>query len=434
MSKSLTLLASKISRRNLLRAAAAGATVLLTGGIAVISQGCNAQQTTRLAGSSANSITSATFIPEVEIALTAIQSTAQIFAGVSTAVWQYAGKVLKGDPATLQMIPNSYLGPIIRVHKGQKVRISFKNELPEASIIHWHGLIVPPEMDGHPQDVVASGKTYVYEFEVKNRAGTYWYHPHPDQRTGAQVNAGLAGLFIVADEEEAALDLPTAEHDIPLVLQDRLFDDNQQFVYVDAGRGGMMEQMMGFLGNQILVNGQANFHLPLATRVYRLRLLNGSNSRIYKLAWSNHLPLTVIATDGGLLEKPVQRAYVMLAPAERVELWVDLSQQPVGTELKLQSLAYTGIETGMMGGMSGASGLPNGEPFDLLTVHVAKAEAETRILPTKLATLASYHVEEASNVDKPRQIALGMSGMNWTLNDKIFEMEAVTLAETVKLG
>ncbi|MCX6049168.1 MAG: hypothetical protein NT075_29050 [Chloroflexi bacterium] len=78
--------------------------------------------------------------------------------------------------------------------------------------------------------------------------------------------------------------------------------------------------------------------------------------------------------------------------------------------------------------------MPNGEPFDLLTVHVAKAEAETRILPTKLATLASYHVEEASNADKPRQIALGMSGMNWTLNDKIFEMEAVTLAETVKLG
>lgn len=441
MSDTLNQSSSKISRRALLRAAA-GTTLMLTGGVAVLLQGCSTQKTTQSVAPSGKAVTSAsaTFTPDVELALTATQSTAQILSGAPTTVWTYRGEVLKGAANVLQTIPNAYLGPIIRVRKGQKMRIHFKNELPEDSIIHWHGLIVPPEMDGHPQAAVGPGKTYVYEFEVKNRAGTYWYHPHPHGRTGYQVNAGLAGLFIVSDDEEAALALPQGDADLPLVIQDRLFDDNQQFAYVSNRTGSIMDRMMGFLGDKFLVNGQADFHLPLATRVYRLRLLNGSNSRIYKLAWSNGLPMTVIATDGGLLEKPVQRDYVMLAPAERVELWVDLRQQTVATELKLQSLAYTGVEASMMGGMTrGESALPNGEPFDILTVRVAKAEAETpptRVgpLPAKLSTLEPYRLQDAVNRNNPRQIALGMSNMNWTLNGKTFEMDAVTPEETVKLG
>lgn len=436
MSEPLNQSSSKISRRALLRAAA-GTTLMLTGGVAVLLQGCSTQKTTQSVAPSGKAVTSAsaTFTPDVELALTATQSTAQILSGAPTTVWTYRGEVLKGAANVLQTIPNAYLGPIIRVRQGQKVRIHFKNDLPEDSIIHWHGLIVPPEMDGHPKDAVGPGQTYVYEFEVKNRAGTYWYHPHPHGRTGYQVNAGLAGLFIVSDDEEAALALPQGDADLPLVIQDRLFDDNQQFAYVSNRMGSMMDRMMGFLGDKFLVNGQADFHLSLATRVYRLRLLNGSNSRIYKLAWSNGLPMTVIATDGGLLEKPVQRDYVMLAPAERVELWVDLRKQAVGTELKLQSLAYTGVEAGKMGGMTGGeSALPNGEPFDILTVRVAKAEAEPLALPAKLSTLEPYRVQDAVNRNKPRQIVLGMSSMNWTLNGKTFEMEAVTREETVKLG
>ena len=88
-----------------------------------------------------------------------------------------------------------------------------------------------------------------------------------------------------------------------------------------TGMGGMnMPRMMGFLGERILINGKPNFVLPAATRAYRLRLLNGSNSRIYKLGWSDGTPMTVIATDGSLLEKPVQRDFIMLGPGERVEV------------------------------------------------------------------------------------------------------------------
>ena len=106
----------------------------------------------------------------------------------------------------------------------------------------------------------------------------------------------------------------------------------------------MTEQTMGLLGDRILVNGQVDFTLPVATRAYRLRLLNGSSSRIYKLAWSNDLPMTVVATDGGLLEQPVQSPYITLSPGERVELWADFSQEAVGSEVKLQSLAFSGVE------------------------------------------------------------------------------------------
>ena len=116
----------------------------------------------------------------------------------------------------------------------------------------------------------------------------------------------MAGLFIVSDDEENAAGLPSGEYDIPLVIQDRTFDNDNQLAYLT---GHHMEQMNGFLGDTVLVNGQPDYILPVATRAYRLRLLNGSKSRIYKLAWKDGSPLTVIGTDGGLLEKPVYRRY-----------------------------------------------------------------------------------------------------------------------------
>ena len=98
---------------------------------------------------------------------------------------------------------------------------------------------------------------------------------------------------------------------------------------------GMMDQMMGLLGDRILVNGQPDMTLPVATQSYRLRLLNGSNARIYKLAWSNGAPLTVIGTDGGLLTEPATFPYVMLSPGERIELWATFAQEQVGSQVKL---------------------------------------------------------------------------------------------------
>jgi blue copper oxidase len=172
--------------------------------------------------------------------------------------------------------------------------------------------------------------------------------------------------------------------------------------------------------------------LPVATRAYRLRLLNGSNSRIFKLAWSSGMPMTVLATDGGLLEKAVERPYVTLAPGERIEVWADFRTQPVGTEIKLQSLAYSGVEAGMMEHMAT---LPNGALFDVLTVKVDKEETETLTLPTQLATMDRYRVADAANQHAPRQFVLSMdSNMNWTINDRTFAMDEVAADEQIEFG
>ena len=206
-------------------------------------------------------------------------------------MWRYAGRVLKGPAGALQTIAGSYAGPIIRLNTGQKVRIRFKNQIPQPSIVHWHGLIVPEQMDGHPRDVIPSGAEYVYEFEVRNRAGTYWFHPHPHGLTGTQVYGGLAGLFLVSDDEERAARLPEGERDIAIVLADRTFDAANQLVYEDAMGAGMMGGMVGFFGEHILANGRPSLTFPGAAGAYRLRLLNGSNSRIYRIARSDHKPL-----------------------------------------------------------------------------------------------------------------------------------------------
>jgi len=303
----------------------------------------------------------------VEINLRAAPARFNILPGGETRVWQYQASLLQGQPTSLQTLPDSYLGPILRLRRGQTLRVQFENRINEPTIVHWHGLSVRQDMDGHPRHAIAQGQSYTYEFPILNRAGTYWFHPHPHQRTGAQAYYGLAGLLMVSDDEESALGLPAGEFDLPLVIQDRSFDSQNQLDYSS-------DAMVGFLGERILVNGQANYRLEAAAAPYRLRLINGSNARIYKLAWDDDTTLNVIATDGGLLEKPVQLSYVTLAPGERVELYADFSADPLDTQRRLVSLAFEGEGSGM-GGMMGGSALgrPQGTKMDILGLHIIRA-------------------------------------------------------------
>ncbi len=121
-------------------------------------------------------------------------------------------------------------------------------------------------------------------------------------------------------------------NDIPVIIQDRNFDSNNQFLYNP-------NMMWGYLGNRILVNGKPNAVFSLEPRAYRLRFLNGSNARTYKLAWSNNMPLKVIGTDGGLLPAAVSKGYVMLMPGERVDVWADFASL-AGKQVILRSLAF----------------------------------------------------------------------------------------------
>ncbi|MGI0494365.1 multicopper oxidase family protein [Alkalinema pantanalense CENA528] len=462
------LISRPISRRRFILTTGG---LTLGGGLHQLLTSC-AQTVSRSSPPSSANLLSSIRIPDVEIDLKAVIDSVKILPGQSTQVWTYQARLVKGDAASLQVLPNSYLGPTIRVHQGQRVRIHFDNALPgnQPSIIHWHGLIVPEAMDGHPQQAIAPGERYTYEFDVVNPAGSNWFHAHPHQLTGEQVYRGLAGLFLVADDEESKLNLPTGDYDLPIVLQDRSFDRQNQLLYLgfqnraqqgragipgmmpgmgpmmnrgrnpNAGMGGMMGHMMGFLGDKILVNGHWNEPLNVATRIYRLRVFNASNARIYKLAWSHGEPLTAIATDGHLLPKPIQRPYVLLAPGERVDLWADFSKLKVGTEVFLNSLEFSGAETfgmgGMMQGVQGINGnVPGmGAAMTLLKIRVDRQEKESLTLPNILTQAPRLQPSEAVNVNNPRQIKINSSGMQWLLNNKTFEMDTVAEDEIVKLN
>ncbi len=282
--------------------------------------------------------------------------------------------VWPGLPTTLMTYGGTYPSPTLRVRRGDLFDLRFENLLPEATNIHWHGLSVPAMMDGHPMDVVAPGGFQQYTFDVQERAGTYWYHPHPDARTAAQVWGGMAGFFIVEDDDERALGLPSGAQDVPLMLQDRLLSSDGSFRYAPEP----MELMEGYLGDVALVNGVPDAQLTVAAAPYRFRLLNGSNARIFRVAFEDSRTFHVIGGDGGLLEQPLPATEVFLSPAERVEIFVDLSPSN-GQTVRMVSLPFTG------GGLL-VGGTPQGTALPLLRLTV-QGSGPTSVLPPRLARL-----------------------------------------------
>jgi FtsP/CotA-like multicopper oxidase with cupredoxin domain len=372
---------------------------------------------------------SANFKPDVEFELFCKPDWVSILQGKKTWVQKYSARLLQGPKETITEIAGSYLGPVIRLKKGQKVRIHLHNELIQPTVTHWHGLHVPAEMDGHPQYTIEPNETLVYEFEVLNRAGMNIYHPHPHELTARQVYHGLAGAIIVNDEEEAALDLPSGEYEIPIVIQDRRFDADNQLVYA----ANMRDRMMGYYGDRVLVNGKLDFQLDVASRAYRLRVLNGSTARIYKLAWDDGTPITVIGVDGGLLEKPEVKPYVMLAPGERLDVWADFSGRSEGSQLTLRSAAFSGALP-KMGMMHHGGSLAMGSDYPIFTVKVTRTVSDSPKLPTQLSKINWYKVSDTANPDKPLPIAISEAHMAMLLNGRPYKFNDFQDFERIKVN
>ncbi len=369
------------------------------------------------------------FHPDVEFDLFCKPAAIQILDGSKTNLLQYTARLIKGPKDTLTSLPNSFLGDIIQLHKGQKVRVNLHNGLSQPTVTHWHGLHVPQIMDGHPMYFIDSGETLVYEFEVINRANLNIYHPHQHGVTGKQVYFGLAGAIIVNDDDEAKLDLPSGEFEIPLVIQDKQFDGDNQLVYSSM----MHNKMTGVTGDKILVNGRPNFQLDVASRAYRLRVVNASTSRIYKLAWNDEMPITVIGVDGGLLEQPEVKQYVMLAPGERLDIWADFSGRNEGTQLTLKSLAFSGVLPKMGMGMHKGA-IPVGSEYPILTIRVTKKVSETHKLPMRLSTFKHYEISDTANPNNPIPIGIKEAPMSMLLNGRPYEFNNPLPSERVKVG
>lgn len=305
-------------------------------------------------------------------------------------------------------INGAYLGPTIRCRENDRVTFRVRNNLAEPTTLHWHGLRLPAASDGGPHQLVEPGAVWETSFVIKQKASLCWYHSHVMEQTGEQVLRGLAGLFLIEDEQSKLLPLPSeyGVDDIPLVIQDRRFNADGSFDYDLA----MHDVMMGYKGNVILVNGTANPHFNLRRQRTRLRILNGSNSRIYTLGRDDGADLIIVGADGGLLEQSVRLRRVRLGPGERIELLVDVqSDQSVRLTSYPDRVAGGGMGPGMMmGGMAG-----NAETFPILELRAGRLETADLSLPLRLIEVPNWTGAQAV---RTRSFALdmpmmGMGGM-----------------------
>jgi len=207
-------------------------------------------------------------------------------------------------------------------------------------VTHLHGGKVPPGSDGYPEDAFAPGEqSPVYTYPNIQPAATLWYHDHALGITRLNVMMGLAGFYLIRDDEEAALNLPGGEHEMPLVIQDRSFNSDGSLNYPEMWHEH-------FFGDVTLVNGKVWPYLEVERGKYRFRVLNGSNSRAYTLSLSSGATFWQIGSDLGLLEAPVPLTDVTLLPGERADLIVDFFAYPVGEEIVLTNSApapYPGV-------------------------------------------------------------------------------------------
>jgi FtsP/CotA-like multicopper oxidase with cupredoxin domain len=259
----------------------------------------------------------------VEVNLTAAPAKMEMQPGVVTDAFAYNGR-----------IP----GPTLQLHEGDRVVIHFTNKLPEATTVHWHGLHIPANADGSPFYPIPPGGKHDYVFTIaKGSAGTYWYHPHPDMRSGYQVGKGLYGGIVIHAADDP---LPKSISEKLIILSDNRFlpDGSVDFPQMRSPQG-IIDEENGREGNVLFVNGEVMPTIKIRRgEVQRWRIVNAAASRVYRLAIQGN-PFIQVGSDGGLFEKPVEEKDIVLANSERVEVLVRGTGE-AGSVSLLETLPY----------------------------------------------------------------------------------------------
>lgn len=311
----------------------------------------------------------------------------EIIPGRLTTIWGYNGM---------------YPGPTIRAKRNRRVIIRQVNNLPESMSVHLHGGHTSTESDGLPIDLIGPGATKVYEYSNNQPAATLWYHDHAIDTTGRHVFMGLAGFYLIHDEMEESMPLPKDKDDVPLLIQDRLFDYSGHLIYPltdDTIRTGV-------IGDRLLVNGAIQPYFQVARKKMRFRILNGSNTRIYTLALGNNDPLVQIASDGGLLSSPVARQSITVSPGERIEIVIDFAKYALGSSVVLKNLDASVSPT-----------IP-----DVMRFDVVRDETNASSIPKKLRPLRRIP-ETSATVNRTFTLERGsQQGRTvWTVNRQLYD-------------
>lgn len=351
--------------------------------------------------------------------------------GLSTPTWGYNGALL---------------GPVLSIPRGRPVHIRVTNALAQSLTTHWHGAIVPGDMDGGPHSPIQPGATLDYRFTLDQPGATLWYHPHTEYRTGAQAYAGLAGMLLVDDGIDRKLGLPHTwgVDDIPVIVQDRRIAASGQLLYMSEA----MRDLMGMKGDRFLVNGRERPYVDVPAQRVRLRLLNGSNARSYNFALNDNRPFDVIASDSGLLARPAATRALLLGPGERAEIVVDLAKDQ-GRALLLQS--RSGEVAHRLGSSSDDWDTWDLRTFDLLRLNVTRPTGASASVPKRLADIDALALAGApvrritlqgmgknmksmgAEVDRgappnsgPGGMSLGIAGQSlFSLNHRFFDMSVI---------
>jgi len=344
----------------------------------------------------------------------------EIIPGTRTEVWGYDG---------------TFPGPTIRARRDRPVTVTVSNELPTPTSTHLHGGVTPPDSDGYPTDLVLppgyqhepTGHSHMvapehwllhrhrkdYVYPMRQQSATLWYHDHRMDFSAPQVWRGLAGFFLVSDDEEEALPLPKGDRDIPLMICDRAFHEDGAFMYpaldpsLQDTPGVEHDYMEGVQGDVTLVNGTPWPSLDVSGARYRFRLLNASNARRYRLALdpppSGGDSFTQVGSDNGLLRAPVGHAAIPMSPAERFDVVVDFSQYPVGTQVRLVNT----LESGRM--------------QNVMQFHVVRRAREDSEVPARLADVPVLDPARAERVRRfDFRNTVGDDGHHWTINGRAF--------------
>ena len=345
------------------------------------------------------------------------RGTAEIVPGVSTPIWGYDG-----------LLP----GPTILARKGRPVDVVFTNGLPpdedptglidlqpvdpaiyhftpSSTVVHLHGINTDHASDGYPEEVRRPGESFTHHYPNNEyqRPATFWYHDHSVHITSLHVYRGLAGFYILTDENEDALNLPKGYgvHDIPLLVKDVMIDPSSGvLLYNNCSHAGAY-------GDVMTVNGKQQPRFDVATRKYRFRLLNGSDSRQYLLALqlasevgseqAVNQPFFVIGSDQGLLAAPELSDRVHIAPSERYEIVVDFSRYPVGTRLVLVNLLIDPAKLKI---------------FQIMAFDVTRAETDESTVDPVLRT--AQHPADAEAPSQTRVFQFNRDGGYFSINGR----------------
>jgi spore coat protein A, manganese oxidase len=326
-----------------------------------------------------------------------VQKSVQIIPGLQTPIWGYNG-----------ITP----GPTIRVQRGRRVIVRQCNELPAKhpqlrynvwTSTHLHGSASLPQYDGYASDTTGLVQYKDYQYPNFQNARTLWYHDHGVHITAPNAYMGLAAFYIMHDDHEQNVGIPTGEYDIPLVIRDAMFTKKGDLIFDDRSESSLM-------GDVNLVNGKPWPVMKVKKRKYRFRVLNAAISRSYKLKLSTGEPIYVVGTDGGLMPAPAPTSDLRIGMAERYEIVIDFSKYATGQRVVLQS-----------GELPNNREEPNIDKIMAFDVVGDGFDPHNNEIPAVINPTNEVMNLQPSQSVKTRKLAFERKSSEWTVNGQIWD-------------